>query len=93
MTFSSRASVASGRPYLVVEVSGAHPADIADFVGDISFVAVIDTQTYRIEGTGARNAAGVRFFEKDGATGKDLRTWQVISTIAGDFEAEALSIF
>jgi len=83
----------SGRPYLVVEVSGGHPTGLGDFVGDIAFVAVIGTQTYRIEGAGVRNAAGVRFSEKDTANGKDLRTWQVTATDAGDFEAEALSSF
>ena len=39
MTFSSRESVASGRPYLVVEVSGGHPVGLDDFVGDVWFVA------------------------------------------------------
>jgi hypothetical protein len=90
MTSSSRESVASGRPHLVVEVSGGQPVDLDDFVGDVSFVSVVGTQTYRIEGTGARNDAGVRFFEKD-AAGKDLRTWQVTATDAGDFEAQAVS--
>jgi len=93
MTFSSRESVASGRPYLVVEVSGAHPVGLDDFVGDVWFVAVIDVQTYRIQGTGARDASGVRFWEKDAGTGKDLRTWQVIATDAGDFEAVAVANF
>ena len=91
MTFSSRESVASGRPYLVVEVSGGHPTGLDDFVGEVWFVAVIDVQTYRIQGTGARDAAGVRFSEKDVGTGKDLRTWQVTATDAGDFEAQAIS--
>ena len=92
MTFSA-GSVWSGCPYLIVEVSGAHPTAIADFVGDTSFVAVLDTQTYRIVGTGARNEVGVRFFEKDVGTGKDLRTWQVVCTDSGDFEAEPVSNF
>ena len=89
---SNRESVASGRPYLVVEVAGGHPADLDDFVGDVCFISVVDTQTYRIEGTGARNDAGVRFSEKD-AAGKDLRTWQMTATGAGDFEAQAVSSY
>ena len=91
MTTSTRESVASGRPYLVVEVSGRQPAELDDFVGDVTFVAVMDTRTYRIEGTGARDDAGVRFSQKDAATGKDVRTWQITSTAAGDFEAQAIS--
>jgi hypothetical protein len=91
MTTSTRESVASGLPYLVVEVSGRQPAELDDFVGDVAFVAVMDTRTYRIEGTGARDGAGVRFSQKDVATGKDVRTWQITTTAADDFEAEAIS--
>ena len=91
MTFSGRESVASGRPYLVVEVSGGHPTELDDFVGEVSFVAVIDVQTYRIEGTGARDQAGVRFSQKDAATGKDVRTWHITLVAAGEFEAQAVS--
>ena len=82
MTTSTRESVASGRPYLVVEVSGRQPAELDDFVGDVTFVAVMDTRTHRIEGTGARDDAGVRFSQKDADTGKDVRTWQITSTDA-----------
>jgi len=91
MTYSSGESVASGRPYLVVEVAGRHPADLDDFVGDVVFVAVMDTRTNRIEGTGARDAAGVRFSQKDAVSRKDVRTWQITSTAAGDFEAQPIS--
>jgi len=91
MTYPGSESVVSGRAYLVVEVSGRHPVELDDFVGDVDFVAVMDTKTYRIEGTGARDAAGVRFSQKDSATGKDIRTWQVTAGDAGDFEAQAIS--
>jgi len=91
MTYSSSESVASGRPYLVVEVSGRQPAELDDFVGDVAFVAVMDTRTYRIGGTGARDDTGVRFWQKDAATSKDIRTWQVVVADSGDFEAQAIS--
>ena len=88
---SNRESVASGRPYLVVEVSGRQPEELDDFVGDVWFVAVMDVHTYRIEGTGARDAVGVRFSQKEAATGKDLRTWQISVVGSGEFEAQTIS--
>jgi hypothetical protein len=91
MSSPRRESVVSGRPYLIVEVSGRHPAELDDFVGDVGFVAVMDIQTFRVEGTGARDDAGVRFSQKDAATGKDVRTWQITSTAPGEFEAQAIS--
>ena len=89
-SFPSDEPVASGRPYLIVEVQGRQPEELDDFVGDVAFVAVMDTRTYRIEGTGARHSSGVRFSEKRRGGG-DLRVWQVTGTNSGDFEAVPLA--
>ncbi len=91
MTFSAPESVGSGRPYLIIDVSGCAPGQLGDFVGETEFLIVIVDQTRRIEGVGSRDAQGVRFYEKDKATGKDLRTWQITMTEKDEFEARTVS--
>lgn len=91
-TFPDVEPVASGRPYLIVEVQGRQPADLDDFVGDVAFVAVMDSQTYLIQGVGDRDSSTVRVSEKR-AGGRDLRVWQVTGTGTGDFEATALASY
>ncbi len=91
MTSSAAGSVASGRPYLVVEVSGEHPQDLDDFVGEVPFTAVADAHTYQVVGVGARTGEVVRFYEKDQPSGRDRRTWQISRDDDGEFLAELLS--
>jgi len=85
--------VASGTPYKVTDVQGRPPADLDDFVGHIEFIAVRDSQRCGIAGFGTRNGAVVRFHEKQGGTGRDMRVWQVCSTRDKVFEASAMSNF
>jgi hypothetical protein len=93
MTFSSAPgfSVASGCPYTVTDVAGHRPAALDDFVGEVSFTAVKDEQTCRINGFGGFAEGIVRFYEKDLSTGRDLRVWQVTADGGQDFRAQAIS--
>ena len=93
MTNASSGSVASGRPYLVIDVAGRQPNHLEDFVGETFFIAVADISTFRIEGSGALVSDGVRFSQKDAATGKDLRIWHVTGSADDQFEARAVSSY
>jgi len=84
-------SVASGLPYTVTDVSGRRPAALDDFVGEVSFTAVKDEQSCQINGFGGFAGSSVRFYEKDHATGRDLRVWQVTADDGQDFLAQAIS--
>ena len=84
-------SVASGLPYTVTVVSGHRPAALDDFVGEVSFTAVKDEQSCQINGFGGFAGSSVRFYEKDHATGRDLRVWQVTADDGRDFLAQAIS--
>lgn len=93
MTTESSGSVASGRPHLVIDVAGRQPIRLDDFVGDTFFVAVADTRTFRVEGAGMPASDGVRFSQKDSATGKDLRVWRITGTADDQFEASTVSAY
>ena len=84
-------SVASGCPYTVTDVSGHRPAALEDFVGEVSFTAVKDEQSCQINGFGGLAGGSVQFYEKDHATGRDLRVWQVTGDGGQDFSAQAIS--
>ena len=91
MTVPAAEFVASGCPYLVTDVAGRPPADLNDFVGGSRFTAVRGSDRCGVAGFGSRVGAVVRFHEKDGGTGRDLRVWQVASAADNAFEATALS--
>jgi hypothetical protein len=78
MTFSTADPVSSGRPYPVLEVSGAEPSELAQFVGEAMFVIDRDGTPAKVCGHGSTSEPGVTFQEKDVAhDGKDVRTWQI----------------
>ncbi|MEP6560404.1 MAG: hypothetical protein ABJD68_04915 [Nakamurella sp.] len=91
MTFPAPPAVVSGRPYLIIDVSGYEPVRLDDFIGETGFMIVIAAETRRIEGAGSRDMHGVRFYEKEQGTGKDLRTWHITVTQDDEFEARTLS--
>ena len=94
MTASDSAQVVSGVPYLVSEVAGRLPHSLEDFVGTVQFAATRHGQICHIGGVGAESDGGVRFNEKAGATGKDVRIWQITHVGAeGVFQAQAASNF
>jgi hypothetical protein len=93
MTFLPADPVASGRPYPVLEVSGAAPAELAQFVGEAVFTIDRDGVPAVVCGQGCAGEPGVVFREKDvGHSGKDVRTWQ-ISQSGSAFTAATLSRF
>jgi len=91
MTLNGAGSVISGVPYLIIDVAGRQPVRINEFVGDVDFTVVKDTQAVRVSGTGVRDGREVRFYQKDRGSGKDLRTWQVSATAEREFEARTIS--
>ena len=93
MTFSSAEPVASGRPYPVLDVSGATPLELEQFVGDAVFTIDCDGTRAQVCGLGSANEPGVAFQEKDMAhDGKDVRIWQ-ISQSGTAFIAASMSRF
>jgi hypothetical protein len=95
MTHHSRVdAVASGRPYEVTTVNGRQPSTLQDFLSadPIAVAARDGSQAVVICGSAADHGDEVTLYEKDGGTGKDVRTW----TISGDetrFMAVERSVF
>ena len=93
MTFVPAAPIASGRPYPVLDVGGATPSELAQFVGAAMFTIDRDGSPSRVCGEGSADEPGVLFREKDvDHSGKDVRTW-MISESGGGFTAESVSRF
>jgi hypothetical protein len=92
MTGDINASVASGRPHLIIEVADREPRGLSDFVGETAFVAVDDVLAQRIAGTGTLGGDGVRFCQKNEG-GHDLRTWLITEAADEQFEACPLGVF
>ena len=90
MTYPTPKMVVSGVPYVVVEVEGREPADLADFVTATHFVVQDGDGTRSVAGVGHLTEDSVRFHEKAGdGEGKDLRVWCVRQGDAG-FTAEVV---
>ena len=93
MTFSSPDSVASGKPYMVVDVAGAAPMSLDQFMGESEFSIERSGTPSRIKGVGMALDDSIRFFEKDlDNSGKDVRVWLVRQDADGRFTAETLSL-
>lgn len=90
MICSAPDPVASGKPFDVLSVHGRTPRVLDDFVGDAAFTLRWDTEDRLVTGCGRRDAATVRFTEKDGTHGgKDVRVWSIgPATRPGQFTAE-----
>ena len=91
MTFAAGDPVSSGRPYPVVKVGDRTPTSLADFVGNLAVVIDCGARQQVITGLGARRGEFVRFHEKDTATGKDVRVWQIGSATSSGFAAQAIT--
>jgi hypothetical protein len=88
MTDQDAAQVISGVPYLVTEVGARAPTGLADFAGPVT----LHDQRCHISGVGSATDVGVRFNEKVGTTGKDVRIWQItIHELDGRFHAHTVS--
>lgn len=94
MTDQDSAQVISGVPYLVTEVAGRPPSSLRDFVGDVQFTVTRQEQLCHLGGVGAQTDLGVRFNQKAGTSGKDVRIWQITQTEpGGPFHAQTVSNF
>lgn len=82
--------VVSGVPYRVVELDGREPVDLVSFAGVVGFV--VDSVTGRLEvlGEGSVYEDVVRFHEKAGTGGKDVRVWHIHRGRDGGFTAEVV---
>jgi len=91
MTFAAADPVSSGRPYPVVKVGDRTPTSLADFVGHLAVVIDCGARQQVITGVGDRRGEFVRFHEKDMATEKDVRVWQIGSATQSGFAAQAIT--
>lgn len=83
--------VASGCAYTVTEVAGRSPVTLDDFLGDTEFTAVRQDQHCGVSGCGSKDGTVVRFHEKRGDGGRDLRIWEVSSAEENTFQATTIS--
>jgi hypothetical protein len=90
MTGPTPQMVVSGVPYRVVEVDGREPVELVDFAGVVGFV--LDGATGRLEvlGEGAAHEEAVRFHEKAGEGGKDVRVWHIHRADDAGFTAQVV---
>ena len=69
--------VISGVPYVVVEVDGHAPDTVAGLATAGEFVIEGGTGRHVVRGEGSGTDDGVRFHEKGGPGGKDIRVWNI----------------
>lgn len=80
-------SVVSGIAYPVLRVGGRACEQLSDFLDYTDFTIDVDGP-YTAKGCGGANGDEVRFYEKDGGSGRDVRVWRIVRTDEGDFTAE-----
>ena len=70
--------VVSGVPYLIIEVAGQRPTMLGAFIGSaVSFTARRGDLVCVVVGDGVAWGDDVRFNEKAGGAGKDVRVWDI----------------
>jgi hypothetical protein len=90
---SSVDATASGVPYPVIAVGDVAPVSLDEFIGDVVFVVVKSGAQSRVHGVGYLHEGAVRFQEKAGDGGKDVRTWHIRQDGDGTFTAESATTF
>lgn len=91
MSYAAADPIPSGQQLPVVLVAHRPPAALADFVGQGVQLTLARTGVEHVVcGNGARSGEGVRFHEKDGSSGKDVRVWQITGIDGGGFTAETV---
>jgi hypothetical protein len=94
MSFGTPGMVVSGKPYLVVLVSGRAPSSLADAAEADDFTIDMEGTPYRVHGSGRLVDTEVRYHEKDVAnSGKDIRVWTVIRHEDGSLFAHHAAAF
>ncbi len=80
--------IASAVSYAITGVGGQTASANADFVGDVSFLIEIHGEPCQIDGVGALDGVGVRFYQKDeDHDGRDIRIWQICAVPGTGFMA------
>ncbi len=70
--------VVSGMPYLITAVAGQPPTGLTDFIGSaVTFTAQRNSFACVVVGDGVAWGHDVRFNEKAGAAGRDVRVWDI----------------
>jgi hypothetical protein len=94
MSFGTPAMVISGKPYLVLLVSGRTPLSLSDFIEADDFTVDMEGTSYRVQGSGRLVDSEVRYHEKDvDNSGKDIRVWRVVRHEDGNFLANHAAAF
>jgi hypothetical protein len=91
MTAQHLHSIASGKPYRVAVLPTGGDPSLELFLGDAEF-CIDGGEPLLIRGHGVPLCDRVRFHEKDGLGGKDVRVWHV-SQADGGFVAESIAAF
>ena len=88
MSYAAADPNPSGQQHPVVLVARRPPADLADFVGQGVVLTLARAGVEQVvTGDGARTGDGVRFHEKDGSSGKDVRVWHIAGAHGDGFTA------
>jgi hypothetical protein len=90
---TSTDATASGVPYPILAVSGETPVTLDQFVGEVGFTVNKSGAESAVLGVGVRNEDAVRFHEKVGGDGMDVRVWRIGHDAEGMFTAETVSTF
>ena len=91
MSYAAADPISSGQQHPVVLVARRPPADLADFVGHGVVVTLARAGVeHVVTGDGCFTGEAVRFHEKDGSSGKDVRVWQIVGADGGGFTAESV---
>lgn len=91
MSYAAADPIPSGQQHPVVLVARRPPADLADFVGhEIALTLACSGVEHVVTGNGAHTGNGVRFHEKDGSSGKDVRVWHITGAPGSGFTAETV---
>jgi hypothetical protein len=93
MTFEAADPVSSGRPYRILVTGAGTPTDLTQFAEETRFTIDKDGVESMVHGYGAPAEGGVRFYEKDVGSGKDVRTWHISQGSDGHFTAEPASAY
>ena len=91
MSYAAADPIPSGQQHPVVLVASRPPAALTDFVGQgVQLTLARSGVEHVVCGDGASTGDGVRFHEKDGSSGKDVRVWQITGAEGGGFTAETV---
>jgi hypothetical protein len=91
MPYAAADPIPSGQRHPVVLVARRPPAELADFVGQgVVLTLASGGVEHVVTGNGSRTGDGVRFHEKDGSSGKDVRVWHIAGAHGGGFTAESV---